>query len=81
MESTIGDLRKVLLVPICSTTVRHAWAWLAGSLSIGLWLRDNGSFIFSMQWSFKAVGQPFNKKSLPVHRPGGLKRADWDFFS
>ena len=23
---------------------------------------------------------PLNKKSFPVHRPGGLKRADWDFF-
>ena len=22
-----------------------------------------------------------NKKSFPVHRPGGLKRADWNFFS
>ena len=25
-------------------------------------------------------GPPLNKKLFPVHRPGGLKRADWDFF-
>ena len=24
---------------------------------------------------------PLNKKLFPVHRPSGLKRADWDFFS
>ena len=27
------------------------------------------------------VGPPLNKKVFPVHRPGGLKGADWDFFS
>ena len=26
------------------------------------------------------VGPPLNKKSFPVHRSGGLKRANWDFF-
>ena len=25
------------------------------------------------------VRPPLNKKLFPVHRPGGLKRADWDF--
>ena len=24
---------------------------------------------------------PLDKKLFPVHRPGGLKRADWNFFS
>ena len=23
---------------------------------------------------------PLNKKLFPAHQPGGLKRADWDFF-
>ena len=27
-----------------------------------------------------ALRPPLNKKSFPVHRPGGLKRADWDVF-
>ena len=26
------------------------------------------------------LGPSLNKKVFPVHRPGGLKRADWDFF-
>ena len=27
----------------------------------------------------KYLGPALNKKSFPVHRPGGLKRADWNF--
>ena len=27
-----------------------------------------------------AVGPPLNKKLFPVYRPGGLKRAYWNFF-
>ena len=27
-----------------------------------------------------SVRPPLNKKMFPVHRPGGLKRANWDFF-
>ena len=27
-----------------------------------------------------AFRPPLNKKVFPVHRPGGLKRANWDFF-
>ena len=27
------------------------------------------------------VRPPLNKKLFPVHRPGGLKRADWNFLS
>ena len=30
---------------------------------------------------FLTMRPPLNKKLFPVHRPGGLKRADWDFFS
>ena len=26
------------------------------------------------------MGPPINKNSFPVHQPGGLKRAEWDFF-
>ena len=26
------------------------------------------------------VRPSLNKKVFPVHRPGGLKSADWDFF-
>ena len=26
------------------------------------------------------IRPPLNKKVFPVHRPDGLKRADWDFF-
>ena len=28
----------------------------------------------------QAVRPPLNKKVFPAHRPGGLKRADSDFF-
>ena len=28
----------------------------------------------------ESLRPPLNKKVFPVHRPGGLKRADWDFF-
>ena len=28
----------------------------------------------------KYLGPALNKKLFPVHRPGGLKRADWNFF-
>ena len=31
--------------------------------------------------SYLKVRPPLNKKSFSVHRPGGLKRADWNFFS
>ena len=27
-----------------------------------------------------SIRPPLNKKLFPVHRPGGLKRADWNFF-
>ena len=30
--------------------------------------------------TYNTIGPPLNKKVFPVHRPGGLKRADWDFF-
>ena len=29
---------------------------------------------------YGGLGPPLNKKLFPVHRPGGLKRAEWDFF-
>ena len=28
----------------------------------------------------RVVRPPLNKKLFPVHRPGGLKRSDWNFF-
>ena len=28
----------------------------------------------------EAIRPPLNKKSFPVHRPGGLKRAEWEVF-
>ena len=30
--------------------------------------------------AYDSLRPPLNKKLFPVHRPGGLKRADWDFF-
>ena len=31
-------------------------------------------------WSPLDMRRPVNKKVFPVYRPGGSKRADWNFF-
>ena len=50
----------------------------------------NGPFVLGSMGHFKFEGAnpasrrprniPVNTKLFPVHRPGGLKRTDWDFF-
>ena len=36
--------------------------------------------LWFLECQLSGLRPPLNKKLFPVHRPGGLKRADWDFF-
>ena len=43
---------------------------------------DKVCFAHVLKWpQIKLMRPPLNKKLCPVHRPSGLKRADWIFFS
>ena len=40
-----------------------------------------GNHVYAFNREPLCLRPPLNKKVFPVHRPGGLKRADWDSFS
>ena len=78
-----SGLWSELRAPNAPTLSHHAGLVIEDRylLLVGGWngqRRDTNVYVYDAQ--VRELRPPFNKKSFRVYRPGGSKRADWNFF-